>query len=161
TLGVHGIPLLIDPGTGCYTTDAGVRDRLRSTALHNTLLVDDRAQSAPDGPFHWATTANATVHRWRANGAFDYFDGAHDGYRPLAQMWMVTAIGLNPENSIVDVDDLPVWAEAGVLGRSTAVRIRRTQSVDYVLFVHPAGDATTTWRIGELETDARVMFCRM
>ena len=36
TFSVHGLPLLIDPGTGCYTSDAGLRDRFRSTALHNT-----------------------------------------------------------------------------------------------------------------------------
>ncbi|HWF87001.1 MAG TPA: alginate lyase family protein, partial [Vicinamibacterales bacterium] len=80
---MRGLPLLIDSGTGCYTIDADLRDRLRSTALHNTLVLDGRDQSTPRGPFHWATTANGTVRRWRMNGGFDYFDGAHDGYRPL------------------------------------------------------------------------------
>jgi len=42
TLSVRGLPLLIDPGTGCYTSDRALRDRLRSTALHNTLTFDDR-----------------------------------------------------------------------------------------------------------------------
>ena len=260
TLSLHGIPLLIDAGTGCYTADLDLRDRLRSTALHNTLIVDDRPQSIPNGPFHWTHTAASTVHRWRTNGAFDYFDGVHDGYRPLehrrhilalhgdllvvadlvngegshlaavhwhidprwrleicgrlaslstngghaelvtphglmecfcgdssvglgwhapeygrvepattirvsynasAPLWMVTAIGLNPENAIVDIDNVPVWAEAGVLGQSAAVRIRRQASVDYVLVAHPIDGAEPTWRIAEFETDAHVMFCRM
>src|SRR4051794_21386343 len=41
TFAVDGVPLLIDPGTGCYTTDAVTRDRMRSTALHNALTLDD------------------------------------------------------------------------------------------------------------------------
>ena len=80
TLSLRGAPLLIDPGTACYTTDRELRDRMRSTALHNTLVLDGRSQSIPDGPFHWARTASSRVLRWRTNSAFDYFAGAHDGY---------------------------------------------------------------------------------
>ena len=69
TFSVGGVPLLIDPGTGCYTTDPALRDRLRSTALHNTLTLDDRPQSVPNGPFHWSHVANSRVHAWRTNGA--------------------------------------------------------------------------------------------
>lgn len=263
TLGIHGIPLLVDAGTGTYTTDAGLRDRLRSTASHNTLIVDDRPQSVPNGPFHWTHTAASDVRRWRTNGAFDYFEGSHDGYRPLdvehrrhvlslhgdlvvvadlvdgdgshtaavhwhvdprwhveirgrriatlttdgaqaeivvphglmecfwgddesglgwcspeygrvdpattirvsyratAPLWMMSAIGLNPENPIIDVDNVPVWAEAGVLAHSAAIRIRRAASIDYVLFAHPLDGAHTTWRVAEFETDAHLMFCRL
>jgi hypothetical protein len=74
--------MLVDPGTGSYTVDADLRDRMRSTALHNTLVLDGRSQSAPDGPFHWSHTADARVLRWRTERDFDYFVGAHDGYAP-------------------------------------------------------------------------------
>jgi hypothetical protein len=83
TLSIGGVPLLIDPGTGCYTTDAELRDQLRSTALHNTLTLDDRPQSVATGPFHWSHVANGTVNRWRSTGRFDFFDGAHHGYHPV------------------------------------------------------------------------------
>ena len=82
TFSVGGVPLLIDPGTGCYTTDPELRDRLRSTALHNTLTLDDRPQSVSNGPFHWSHVANTRVHAWRTDGTFDFFDGGHDGYHP-------------------------------------------------------------------------------
>jgi hypothetical protein len=260
TLGVRGVPLLIDAGTGCYTTDPALRDRLRSTALHNTLLLDHRPQSIPSGPFHWSHTATATMRRWRTNGRFDYFDGVHDGYSPLehrrhvfvlhgdllvvgdlvdgsgmhlacvhwhihpqwqvdvrgrraqcssgdsrvelvvpngiverftgdiatglgwhspcygriepattirvsdsgvAPMWIVSVLGLDPDNPIVEVDNVRVWAEAGVLGRSAAVRIRRAASTDYFMIAHPIAGVDATWRMAEFETDARAMFCRM
>jgi hypothetical protein len=83
SLTVAGIPFLVDPGTGCYTVDAGLRDRLRSSHLHNTLVIDGRSQSVARGPFSWARTANSHVRRWRTHGAFDYFEGEHDGYAPL------------------------------------------------------------------------------
>ena len=55
-------PLLIDPGTGTYTMDPELRDRFRSSPLHNTLTLDGRSQSEPRGPFHWAhATAGAAL----------------------------------------------------------------------------------------------------
>jgi hypothetical protein len=83
TLTVRGIPLLIDPGTCCYTMDLPLRDRFRSTEMHNTLTIDERPASTTDGPFHWLRTANALARRWRANPGFDYIDASHDGYHPL------------------------------------------------------------------------------
>jgi uncharacterized heparinase superfamily protein len=104
TLSVRGRPLLIDPGTASYV-DPVLRDRLRSTAMHNTVVVDGRPQAVPAGPFHWRTRANGRVETWRPSlaigeldieastpeedgrhelgRAFDYVEGTHDGYLPL------------------------------------------------------------------------------
>ena len=57
TLTVAGVPLLVDPGTGAYTIDRALRDRLRSSQMHNTLVVDGRSQSIGKGPFSWTTMA--------------------------------------------------------------------------------------------------------
>jgi len=254
----RAMPLLVDPGTGCYTVDPTLRDRFRSTALHNTVVVDDRPQSEPDGPFHWSRAAAATVVRWRTNGGFDYFDGTHDGYGPVqhrrhvlvlhddllvvadsiggvgrhtaavhwhvdprwdvqvhgrrasfladgdraelfssrpveaisadvktglgwnssvygrvdpsttlrlanagaAPFWIFSVFGWDIDNPIVDIDTLPVWAEAGVLARATAVRMARAESVDYFVVAEPALGGEGTWRVGEIETDARMLFVR-
>jgi hypothetical protein len=83
TLTLRGVPLLIDPGTACYTVDAVLRDRFRTTAAHNTLLLDDTPQSHGAGPFHWSRTADAVTHRWRTAIAFDYVDASHSGYAPV------------------------------------------------------------------------------
>jgi len=93
TFAVRGVPLLIDPGTGGYTTDPELRDRFRSTQFHNTVVVDDRPQSVPRGPFHWSHTAHATAQQWRTGeGGFDYFEGSHDGYLPIAHRRHVLAM---------------------------------------------------------------------
>ena len=276
TLSVRGLPLLIDPGTASYTADKALRDRMRSTALHNTLVLDDRSQSVSRGPFHWTHVANARVMAWRTNDAFDYFDGAHDGYAPLehrrrvltlhgdlivvadfvsgadgqaisaaaasagggprehtaavhwhidprwtveaagravtftrggervglvvthgvveavvgdassglgwyspaygrvdrsttvrirhgaaAPFWMMSVFDLNPQNPVATVESVPVWAEAGTTAHAASLRITRAASVDYVLLVEPAAAHGATWRVGDFETDARVLFCRV
>ena len=81
TLSLDGRRLLIDPGTCTYTMDPSIRDRMRSTASHNTVTLDGRSQSVPDGPFHWRSTVDARVVACRRNPAFDVIEAAHDGYQ--------------------------------------------------------------------------------
>ena len=152
TLSIRGLPLLIDPGTACYTIDASTRDRFRSTALHNTLVLDGRPQSVPAGPFHWERTANATTHRWRTTDAFDYFDGSHDGYAPVTHRRRVFALHSDVVIVADHVDDPargrhaaaahwhvdPAWAvEAS--GRTVAFHSRHER----VRLVSPQGFITT------------------
>jgi hypothetical protein len=91
-LTVAGRPLLVDPGTGTYTMDTEVRDRFRSTAMHNTLVLDGRSQSEPAGPFHWRTTAAARAGIWRTTADCDYVEGFHDGYAPRRHTRGILAI---------------------------------------------------------------------
>jgi hypothetical protein len=95
-LTVAGRRLLIDPGTATYTLDGDLRDRFRDSAMHNTLVLDGRPQSQPDGPFHWRSRASARAALWcssraRAAGC-DYVEGTHDGYLPVVPVRSVLAI---------------------------------------------------------------------
>jgi len=92
TLTVADVPLLVDPGTGAYTIDQALRDRLRSSQLHNTLVVDGRSQSIGKGPFSWKTMARSRVRTWTTHPAFDYFEGTHDGYWPIEHRRHVLAV---------------------------------------------------------------------
>jgi uncharacterized heparinase superfamily protein len=78
-----GRPLLVDPGTYCYTTERCWRDHFRSAAAHSTVLVDGRGAAVPDGPFSWS--ALPVVHRrqWRSDDTMDLVDASHDGFRTL------------------------------------------------------------------------------
>jgi hypothetical protein len=99
-LSAGGHPFLIDPGTATYTMDRKLRNRFRSTAMHNTVVIDGRMQSAPAGPFHWESRAEAQIALWcpgvrvssinqespaadAPDTQFDYAEARHDGYRPL------------------------------------------------------------------------------
>jgi hypothetical protein len=83
TLSIEGRPLLIDPGTSTYTMDPRLRDRMRSTASHNTVTLDGRSQSTPAGPFHWQTQTHAILHEHRHADAFDWVEAAHAAYAPV------------------------------------------------------------------------------
>jgi len=79
---VEGKPFLVDPGTCAYTIDTERRNLFRSTAMHNTVTVDDRSQSIPGSPFHWKSAANATIRLWSSGEQFDVVEAEHDGYLP-------------------------------------------------------------------------------
>jgi len=83
-LAARGRALLLDPGTFTYTGSAAERDRFRSTAAHNALVVDGASSSEPAGPFSWRSTAGARPLAWVSRPRFDYFEGEHDGYERLS-----------------------------------------------------------------------------
>jgi Heparinase II/III-like protein/Heparinase II/III N-terminus len=111
-LTIDGRPLLIDPGTAVYTTNAALRDRFRGTALHNTLLVDGRPQSDPGGPFQWRSCADARPLIRVDEPGFVYFEGAHRGFAPLEH-----------RRSVLCVEDLVLVADHVV---STSGPTKRT-----------------------------------
>ncbi len=86
-------PLAIDPGTFTYTMSREWRDRLRSSAWHNTLTLDGRSQSVPDGPFHWRSAATAREQASERDEEYWFFEGVHDGYLPLVHRRRVAALG--------------------------------------------------------------------
>jgi hypothetical protein len=82
TLSIAGHPFLIDPGTGTYTMDRELRDRLRATASHNTLTLDGLSSARPSGPFNWATRADSRLDAWRHTTGFAWAEGSHSGFSP-------------------------------------------------------------------------------
>ena len=91
-LTVAGRPLLVDPGTATYTMLPAARDLFRSTAMHNTVELNSRPQSEPEGPFHWRSRADARLLVWQSARGFDYAEGIHEGYRPVAHGRAVLAL---------------------------------------------------------------------
>jgi len=63
-----GVEWITDPGTGCYTRDPELRNRLRSTAAHATLQLGRREQNdfgrGPDELFRLTERARPRVDVW-------------------------------------------------------------------------------------------------
>ena len=84
-LRIGGDELLCDSGTGCYTRDAVLRNRLRSTAAHNTLSLDGCEQNRMDARQLFRLGNDALPTRITATGNRDSvtLSAAHSGYRRL------------------------------------------------------------------------------
>lgn len=82
-LSLNGRPLLIDPNTYAYQEGYEWRDYFRSTAAHNTILVDGQNQSEMQGTFLWGQRANTKQLHWQCEREFDFLAAEHDGYQKL------------------------------------------------------------------------------
>ena len=80
---VHGRPVVVDSGTCCYSADIQLRDRFRSTAMHNTITVDGREQNPLEDWRKLADRARAKCLAWHDSADETFFLGSHSGYRNL------------------------------------------------------------------------------
>jgi hypothetical protein len=80
-----GIPLVVDSGTYAYTADPQARNTFRSTAAHNTVVVDDEEiNPLPERElFQLRQCARIHVHEWRDEPDAARLVVSHDGYRRL------------------------------------------------------------------------------
>jgi hypothetical protein len=79
----RGRDLLIDPGTYLYGGPRELRRYFRSTAAHNTLVVDGRDQAEQVAPFMWRGAYRCEVVVRRVQGSGYLILARHDGYRRL------------------------------------------------------------------------------
>lgn len=78
---------IIDPGTYVYTSYPRCRNKFRSTAYHNTVVIDGKEQNefSEKGVFGLKSfDAIAKLNKWESNGEYDFFDAEHYGYHKLS-----------------------------------------------------------------------------
>jgi len=81
----RGEGFLVDPGSGVYSGDPELRNRFRSTAYHNTVIVDGEEQNRfSEDIFFLHNDSLAEVQTWESCGEYDFFSGVHYGYRRLS-----------------------------------------------------------------------------
>lgn len=82
---VDGEDIIVDPGTYVYTANPKWRDKFRSTAYHNTVIVDGEEQNGfdRDNLFKLRDEADARCEKWVTTEEYDLFVGQHSGYRKL------------------------------------------------------------------------------
>lgn len=84
---VGGVSFVVDPGAYVYTADAHWRNRFRSTAYHNTVMID-RQEIHPINEqwlFALPDAGRVRVIRWEPDGDVIVFEGEHDAYARLKQ----------------------------------------------------------------------------
>ena len=105
---VDGKPVIIDPGTYCYTGNAEMRFLFRSTASHNTVVIDNDEQiSFRDSMFTLANPFGETnVISWVSADEHDILEAEHTGYHRLLQpVTHRRRFFLNKYNNEVEITD--------------------------------------------------------
>jgi len=79
---VDGEDFIVDPGTYIYTADPGWRNKFRSTAYHNTVVVDKQEQNRINESrlFGLKNDADVKINRWETSDKWDALDAQHSGY---------------------------------------------------------------------------------
>lgn len=77
---------LTDPGTYLYTPDPEMRNLFRSTAYHNTVVVDgeEQEQIFTDSLFRMGQSAHVKILKWQTTESHDILILEHHGYRRLS-----------------------------------------------------------------------------
>jgi hypothetical protein len=85
-LHADGQDLIVDPGSYLYTPEPIWRNRFRSTAAHNTVMVDGAEQNRfGEGGLFWLhVDATPRCLAWESRPEMDLFVGEHDGYARLS-----------------------------------------------------------------------------
>jgi hypothetical protein len=78
-----GQPYIVDAGTYCYTADSEWRQHFRTTAAHNTIIVDGLSQVEPAGPFSWKQRCAARLLQTTMKDSIAFAEAEHDAYRDI------------------------------------------------------------------------------
>ena len=111
TLSVFGLQFFVDPGTFCYTSDFDKRNKFRSSAYHNTLIVEGFEQNlltgyGLDDLFWLPDKAKAKLIGLRDS----YIEGVHFGYKSPHYR----SVNFST-NEIIIKDECDVDSDKGVL----------------------------------------------
>ena len=76
---------IVDPGSYVYTADFEKRNLFRSTAYHNTVVVDNEEQNRFDTAelFRIGHDADVKINKWEIAREYDLLDAEHSGYKRL------------------------------------------------------------------------------
>ena len=99
-----GQPVLADAGTYLYHSGGQMRDRLRGTALHNSLCLDQKDQSRIAGPFNWSRKAQAG--RIAADDEPNAVTAQHDGYLRSHGLWHQRRVAMDVSGGVSVTDQL-------------------------------------------------------
>ncbi|PYX81612.1 MAG: hypothetical protein DMG70_18500 [Acidobacteria bacterium] len=109
-LRVAGKEVLCDSGTGCYTRDITTRNHFRSTAAHNTLLIDDTEQNridqSPLGLFVLGNEASVSAIETAREASGPFLRASHTGYRSLGVTHTRTIRIVDMEPAFVIEDEI-------------------------------------------------------
>jgi len=105
-LHIDGQPIFVDAGTYLYHSQNHERRFFRSTAAHNTLMIEDVEASLMAGNFNWSRKAQGVLRSFSSDGSFWQADVEQDGYRGPFQTLHRRRLNVSPASGAVIEDSL-------------------------------------------------------
>ena len=148
----YGAPFVVDSGTYSYTSDPAARNLFRSTAAHNSVVVDGTELNPlpDDDMFHLPQFAHPVVETWDDTARMIRLVALHDGYRDLAGgVIHRRAFELDRETGELSViDELQGSGDhqaASFVHLAPAARVTRNGSLEFDLANGQARARITFW----------------
>ncbi|MBN2289694.1 MAG: alginate lyase family protein [Candidatus Glassbacteria bacterium] len=158
---LEGRPFFIDPGTGAYLANPRWREYFRSTAAHNTVVIDGQSQGQPLGTFFWRKEVPSRLLRLEETGDEVVLAGEHYGYRGQGVVHR-REILLRPAGSSLELTDTFITGRrhqvAAVFNlHPQCIVERKPGEAGTLVIISGANQETGGWRL-ELKCDER---CRV
>jgi Heparinase II/III-like protein/Heparinase II/III N-terminus len=152
---------IVDPGTGCYTRDPALRNRLRATAAHATMQLGTREQNpfgaGLDELFRITARARPEILHWSCSGKDSILKARHDGFSGPDGAWThersVTVRGAQRTIEVLDRLDGPAPAEPVFLRFPLAAGL----DADIAPAPGPAGHARARFRVELRDAEGRAL----
>lgn len=110
-MSVNGTPVFVDSGTGAYHQNKRWRNYFRSSAAHNTMVVNDQDQSLSLGPFMWRENYKTVIEtRTMTEKDFD-LSARHYGYKKRFNLTHVRGLQFSAEKRELTVTDAPMGCD--------------------------------------------------
>ena len=103
-LHVDGYPIITDPGTYTYHTEADWRKYFLSTLAHNTVCIDRQNQAMIAGPTMWLRHYQSKVISQETNESEDIILATHNGYKKLGVNHQ-RRVHLNKKDEVLSITD--------------------------------------------------------
>ena len=103
---IDGTPILADAGTYRFNDDRGLRNALRGTAAHNTIVVDKEGQAEPLRNFDWSRTVKPGFTQVHDEDAFAVIDAQHDSFHDRHVTHRRVVIWFKADDNILIIDQM-------------------------------------------------------
>jgi hypothetical protein len=100
----RGLNVAQDAGTYLYNADSPWDNALTHTAVHNTVMIDDRQQMTPAGRFLYLDKAQGKVlkREQAEDGTWERIIASHDGYQRFDMMHVRTVTAHQDDRWIIE-----------------------------------------------------------
>tara|TARA_Y100001970_G_scaffold266245_1_gene354666 strand:- start:5258 stop:7174 length:1917 start_codon:yes stop_codon:yes gene_type:complete len=144
-LWIKGKPIIVDPGTFCYTSSIKDRNYFRSTASHNTIMINNKEMNllSKHNPFVLIKKTKSKIIDWKVEKEKILFTAENDWskrlnfnfkhqrkiiYNLIESIWEIQDSFLYPKDNLVNIKSVLNFYESNEIGKKADNKIELNNS---------------------------------